>query len=46
LRGARVAFVSLADEAERLRAEPARLPVEDLAVGTVPGRSGTLAVQA
>lgn len=46
LRGAGIVFVALADEAERLRADPASLPVEDLAMGTVPGRSGTLAVQA
>ncbi len=45
LRGADVAFVALADEAEHLRGDPAKLPVEELAVGTVPGRSGTLAVQ-
>jgi peptidoglycan/xylan/chitin deacetylase (PgdA/CDA1 family) len=46
LRGAGIAFVALAEEAERLRADLACLPVGDLAVGTVPGRSGTLAVQA
>jgi hypothetical protein len=45
LHAAGVLFVALADEAERLRADPANLPVEELVVGTVPGRSGTLALQ-
>jgi peptidoglycan/xylan/chitin deacetylase (PgdA/CDA1 family) len=45
LHGAGVRFVALADEAEALHADPAALPVEELAVGRVPGRSGTLAVQ-
>lgn len=41
-----VGFVRLADEARALLADPVRVQVNDLLQGTIPGRSGTLAVQA
>jgi len=41
-----VAFTALADEARGLLAEPDRIPVADLVLGTIPGRSGVLALQA
>lgn len=40
-----VSFVSLAEEAARLNADPARVPVAALEQGEVDGRSGLLAVQ-
>jgi len=41
-----VVFTGLADEAQQLLADPAGVPTNDLLQGTIPGRSGTLAVQA
>jgi undecaprenyl phosphate-alpha-L-ara4FN deformylase len=40
-----VAFTGLADEARGLLARPDRIPVADLVMGTIPGRSGALALQ-
>jgi len=41
-----VTFTALADEARGLLAHPDRIPVADLVLGTIPGRSGVLALQA
>jgi peptidoglycan/xylan/chitin deacetylase (PgdA/CDA1 family) len=41
-----VAFTALADEAQAILADPERIPVTDLVLGTMPGRSGVLALQA
>jgi peptidoglycan/xylan/chitin deacetylase (PgdA/CDA1 family) len=41
-----VAFTALADEARGLLAHPDQVPVADLVLGTIPGRSGLLALQA
>ena len=40
-----VSFVSLADEAAKLNADRASIPVAPLEQGEIDGRSGTLAVQ-
>ncbi len=44
-KAAGVCFVSAAEEAKRLKADPDNVPVVALAQGTVDGRSGTLAVE-
>ncbi|HME72866.1 MAG TPA: polysaccharide deacetylase family protein [Myxococcota bacterium] len=41
-----VAFTALADEAQAILAHPDRIPVADLVLGSIPGRSGVLALQA
>jgi peptidoglycan/xylan/chitin deacetylase (PgdA/CDA1 family) len=41
-----VAFTALADEAQALLAQPERIPITNLVLGTIAGRSGVLALQA